>query len=50
MSHTKAQLADLVQVTLKQPHTHGGQPHKEGDKLKVRPDQVKRLKKHGKID
>lgn len=45
---TKAQPTDLVQVTLKKPHTHGGQPHKEGDKIKVRPDQLERLKNHGK--
>ncbi|MCL7938831.1 hypothetical protein M8009_00750 [Halomonas sp. ATCH28] len=49
MSDTKAQPADLVQVTLKKSHTHSGQPHKVGDKLKVRPDQLERLKKHGKI-
>lgn len=50
MSDTKAKPADLVQVTLTKPHTHGGEPHQAGDKIKVRPDQVERLKKHGKID
>ena len=50
MSDTQAKPADLVQVTLKKSHTHSGQPHKAGDKIKVRPDQVERLKKRGKIE
>jgi hypothetical protein len=49
MNDATAAPADLVQVTLTQPHTHGGQPRKAGDKIKVRPDQVERLKNHGKI-
>ncbi len=48
MSDTKAQPADLVQITLKKPHTHGGEDHKEGAKIRVRPDQLERLKQHGK--
>ncbi len=49
MSDTKAQPTDLVQVTLKKPHTHGGKDHQAGDKIKVRPDQVERLKNHHKV-
>ncbi|QFU01274.1 hypothetical protein FIU83_06440 [Halomonas sp. THAF5a] len=49
MSDTKAQPEELVQVTLHEPHTHNGERHEKGAKLKVRPDQVERLKKHKKI-
>lgn len=49
MSETKAQASDLIQVTLKKPHTHAGQDHKAGDKLNLRKDQVERLQKHGKV-
>ncbi|CAM3307010.1 DUF7210 family protein [Halomonas lysinitropha] len=49
MPDTQAQPADLVQVTLKKPHTHGGKDYQEGDQIKVRRDQVERLKNHHKV-
>lgn len=48
MSDTKAKAGDKVQVTLQKPHTHGGKDCQAGDKIAVRPDQLERLKKHGK--
>lgn len=49
MSDTKAKATDLVQVTLKKPHTHAGKDHPAGAKLNLRADQAERLKKHDKI-
>ncbi|WP_181454287.1 hypothetical protein [Halomonas sp. SL1] len=49
MTATKAKPTDLVEVTLKKPHTHGGKPHAEGAKLRLRPDQVARLEAKGKV-
>lgn len=46
---TKAQPADLVKVTLQKPHTHNGKDHQAGDEIKVRPDQVERLKNKSKV-
>ncbi|PRY72989.1 hypothetical protein [Halomonas ventosae] len=48
MSDTKAQPSDLVQVTRSRIPTAAG-PIKEGDKIKVRPDQLERLKNHHKV-
>lgn len=49
MSDTKAQATDQVQVTLKKPHRHAGQWHKEGAKIAVTPAQAEWLKERGKI-
>jgi hypothetical protein len=49
MPDVKEQPLDLVQVTLKKRHTHGGKDYKEGDTLKLRRDQVKRLEAKGKV-
>lgn len=49
MSDTKAQTTDQVQVTLKKPHRHAGEWHKEGTEIAATPAQAERLKERGKI-
>ena len=49
MSDDPSKADELVRVTLKQPHRHGGEQRKAGSKLDVTRVQMERLKARDKV-